>query len=711
MHYILHILICLFLSKCSDSNQKNNFKSQYKKWEHYLGDPGRSHYTTLSEFNYENIKSLKIAWEYESKDFGQMQMNPIVVDSLLFGVSSRLKAFALDSRTGEEVWVFGDSIKTWASTSRGVSYWESQEDKRIFYTVGSNLWALNALTGKPITSFGINGKIDLRSGLPATSKEKFVISTTPGTIFKDLIIMPLRISEGRGAAPGDVMAFNVKTGKLIWSFHTIPHLGEVGDDTWGNPNISKSPIVGGANNWAGMSLDINREILYVPTGSAAPDFYGAMRPGRNLFSNCLLAINANTGKLIWYYQFTHHDLWDRDPPAPPNLITVNHGGKSIDAVAQITKQGFVFVFDRVTGKALFDIEEVPVPQSNLPGEQTWPTQPVPVKPPPFARQSNNLTEKDISPYAPDRDSLMILFKKADKRLYAPPSLKPVLLFPGYDGAAEWGGAGADPDKGILYINSNEMAWFLRMKNTEDYGFEVSQGEQIYRQNCASCHKLNRTGEVLSGFPSLISINTRLSKKQIQEIIVQGKGNMPGFPKLSKKNIQLLLDYLSENDNKSKYKKVIRDKNNITYLPFGHTGYNKFLDKNGLPAISPPWGTLHALDLNTGEYLWQIPFGETDHLKNLGYPTTGTENYGGPVITENGLLFIAATKDGYIRAYNKETGVKLWEFELPTPAFATPAIYSVDGKQYLAIACGGEKLQTKKGNKIIAFTLEKKSSKN
>ena len=711
MQYILLILICLFLSKCSDSNQKNNYVSQYKKWEHYLGDPGRSHYTTLSEFNHENIKSLKIAWEYESKDFGQMQMNPIVVDSLLFGVSSRLKAFALDSRTGEEVWVFGDSLKSWSSTSRGVSYWESQEDKRIFYTVGSNLWALNALTGKPISSFGINGKIDLRSGLPSNSKEKFVTSTTPGTIFKDLIIMPLRMSEGKGAAPGDVMAFNVKTDKLIWSFHTIPHLGEVGADTWGNHNISKSPIVGGANNWAGMSLDINREILYVPTGSAAPDFYGAMRPGRNLFSNCLLAINANTGKLIWYYQFTHHDLWDRDPPAPPNLITVNHGGKSIDAVAQITKQGFVFVFDRVTGKALFDIEEVPVPQSNLPGEQTWPTQPVPVKPSPFARQSNNLTEKDISPYAPDRDSLMILFKKADKRLYAPPSLKPVLLLPGYDGAAEWGGAGADPDKGILYINSNEMAWFLRMKNTEDYGFEVSQGEQIYRQNCSSCHKLNRTGEVLSGFPSLISINTRLSKKQIQEIIVQGKGNMPGFPKLSKKNIQLLLDYLSENENKSKYQKVIRDKNNITSLPFGHTGYNKFLDKNGLPAISPPWGTLNALDLNTGEYLWQIPFGETDHLKNLGYPTTGTENYGGPVITENGLLFIAATKDGYIRAYNKETGVKLWEFKLPTPAFATPAIYSVDGKQYLAIACGGEKLQTKKGNKIIAFTLEKKSSKN
>jgi len=706
MRYLVLFSACVLLTQCGPSPQNDGGKGLYKKWQHYLGDPARSHYSTLSEFNSENIKSLKIAWEYQSKDFGQMQMNPIVVDSLLYGVSAALRAFALDARTGEEVWVFGDSLKTWFSTSRGVTYWESGENKRIFYTIGSDLWALNALTGKPVHSFGANGKIDLRSGLPATSKEKFVISTTPGTIFKDLIVMPLRLSEGAGAAPGDVMAFDVKTGKLVWSFHTIPHQGEAGDDTWGNPNISQSTVVGAANSWAGMSLDVDREILYVPTGSAAPDFYGVMRPGKNLFSNCLLALNANTGKLIWHYQFTHHDLWDRDLPAPPNLLTVNHGGKSIPAVAQITKQGFVFLFDRLTGEPLFDIEEVPVPRSDLPGEQTWPTQPIPVKPVPFARQSNDLTAEDISPYAPNRDSLLLLFEQADKRRYAPPSVKPVLLLPGYDGAAEWGGAGADPDKGILYINSNEMAWFLQMKKSNVFGAEVPQGERIYRQNCASCHKTNRAGIALSGYPSLVGVSNRLSEKQIQEIITRGKGIMPGFPQLSTKDRQILINFLTDKGNKNETSEGIQDKIEETYLPFKFTGYNKFLDKNGLPAIAPPWGTLQALDLNTGEYLWKVPLGETVSLRNLGYPTTGTENYGGPVVTKNGLLFVAATKDGYISSFDKKTGSLIWEFELPAPAFATPSIYAVDGKQYLVIACGGEKLQTKKGNKIIAFALEK-----
>ena len=702
MRYLYLIYVCILFIRCGP---KDNGQNQYKNWQHYLGDPGRSHYTILNDFNSENIQSLKVAWEYESEDYGQMQMNPIIVDKLLYGVSAGLKAFALEAKTGKEVWVFGDSLNTWNSVSRGVSYWESGNDKRIFYTIGSDLWALNALTGKPIESFGSQGKIDLRSGLPKNSKEKFVVSTTPGTIFKNLIVMPLRLSEGVGAASGDIMAFDVKSGKLAWSFHTIPRKGEVGVQTWGNPNISQSAIVGAANSWSGMSLDIEREILYVPTGSAAPDFYGVMRPGKNLFSNCLLALNANTGKLIWYYQFTHHDLWDRDPPAPPNLLMVNHGGESIPAVAQVTKQGFVFLFDRLTGEPLFDIEEVPVPKSELPGEQTWPTQPIPVRPAPFARQSNDLTVEDISPYASNRDSLLLLFKQVDRRRYAPPSLKPVLLLPGYDGAAEWGGAGADPDNGILYINSNEMAWFLQMKNTDVFGNEISKGEQVYQKNCASCHMTNRLGQPNSGYPSLLNISSRLSDDQIQKIITKGKGMMPGFPQITPKDRRNLLQFLNGQANENIPEQEINDKVRETPLPFQHTGYNKFLDQNGLPAISPPWGTLQALDLNTGEYLWKVPLGETESLLNQGYPTTGTENYGGPVITKNGLLFIAATKDGFIRAFSKKTGELLWEFKLPAPAFATPAIYTVEGKQYLAIACGGEKLGTKKGNKIIAFSLD------
>ena len=694
----------IILTQCNKFYHSGG-ENHFTEWKHYLGDPGRSHYSQLSEFTSKNIKSLKVAWEYESMDYGQMQMNPIVVDTLLYGVSSALKVFALDARSGEEVWVFGDTLKTLFSTSRGVSYWESGNDRRIFYTKGSNLWALNAYTGQPIPSFGNGGKIDLRSGLPASARDKFVISSTPGTTFKNLIIMPLRLSEGVGAAPGDVMAFDVITGELAWSFHTLPRPGEPGIETWGDPNISESPIVGAANNWAGMALDQKREILYVPTGSAAPDFYGALRPGKNLYSKCLLALNANTGKLLWHYQFIHHDLWDRDPPAPPNLITVKHGGKKIAAVAQVTKQGYVFVFNRETGQPLFDIKEVAVPESELPGEQTWPTQPIPVKPARFARQSDKLTIKDISPFAPNRDSLITLFKQSDKRNFAPPSLKPALLLPGYDGGAEWGGAAADPDKGILYINSNEMAWLLQMKINDEKDEKLTVGERIYRQNCAVCHMTNRSGSEASGYPNLLSIKTRLTEKKIHNIIMQGKGMMPGFPQIPEKNLQELMSFLTDKSDNKKVKEITETKSKEPYMPFQHMGYTKFLDQNGLPAISPPWGTLQALDLNTGEYLWKVPLGETESLRELGQPTTGTENYGGAVVTENGLLFIAATKDGYIRAFDRNSGKLLWEFKLPAAAFATPALYYAGGKQYLTIACGGEKLGTKKGNKIIAFALE------
>ena len=706
LRYLLTITACIILFQCDKLSSSNIIENQHIEWKHYLGDPGRSHYSQLSEFNPKNVKSLRVAWEYETKDYGQMQMNPIVVDTVLYGVSSALRVFALDARSGEEVWVFGDSLKKLFSTSRGVSFWESGDDRRVFYTKGSDLWALNAQTGQPIPSFGKGGKIDLRSGLPASAQEKFVISSTPGTIYKNLIIMPLRLLEGVGSAPGDVMAFDVITGELAWSFHTIPHASEPGIETWGDPNISESPIIGAANNWAGMALDQKREIIYIPTGSAAPDFYGAMRPGKNLYSNCLLALDANTGKRIWHYQFIHHDLWDRDPPSPPNLITVNHGGKTIPAVAQVTKQGYVFVFDRETGRPLFDIEEVAVPESELSSEQTWPTQPIPIKPTRFARQSNELTTQDISPYAPNRDSLIAIFEQADKRSFAPPSLKPALLLPGYDGGAEWGGAAADPYKGILYINSNEMAWFLEMRTNNKKGEKMIAGKRIYRQNCAVCHMTNRSGSKASGYPSLLAIKARLSENNIHDIIVQGKGIMPGFPQIPENDRKKLVNFLTgKSDNNNEVKEIRQTNDKIPYIPFQHSGYTKFLDENGLPAISPPWGTLQALDLNTGEYLWKVPLGETESLRELGYPTTGTENYGGAVITENGLLFIAATKDGYIRAFSRDSGKLLWEFKLPAAAFATPALYHSGGKQYLTVACGGEKLGTKKGNKIIAFALE------
>jgi quinoprotein glucose dehydrogenase len=713
LYRVFSIIVSGFVLACSQEKAIPDIASDplYNSWSHYLGDPGRTHFSNLEGFTPENVGGLSVAWEHELPDFGQMQMNPIVVGDVLYGVSAALRAFALDARTGERIWIFGDSLKVYHSTSRGVAYWEAGEDKRILYTLGSDLWCLNAQTGEPVASFGEGGRIDLRSAMPASAKNKFVISNTPGTIFRDLIIMPLRVSESVGAAPGDIMAFNVRTGELVWVFHTIPHPAEVGYGSWENPGTYLNELVGAANNWAGMALDPEREILYAPTGSAAPDFYGGIRRGMNLFSDCLLALDANTGKRLWHFQFVHHDLWDRDPPAPPTLLTVERHGQKIPAVAQVTKQGYIFVFNRVTGEPLFEIREEKVPASELFGEQAWPFQPIPVKPLPFARQSQDLTDADLSPFSPREDSLLQRFQKMDKRRFAPPGLEPVLFLPGFDGGAEWGGAGADPDRGILYVNSNEMPWILQMRETPALDRDISAGEGVYRKFCMMCHQSGREGLTASGYPSLVGIGSRLSEGEILSRISNGKGMMPAFPQIGEEDKKALLTFLLEEDAASGTPGETLAKQGVTkasgseeVLPYQFMGYTKFLDSNGHPAIAPPWGTLHAIDLNSGEYLWSIPLGDTPGLQTEGSLPTGTENYGGPAVTKNGLLFIAATKDGYFRAFSRDTGELLWEYKLPAAAFATPALYEVGGKQYIALACGGEKLGTSKGNKIIAFSL-------
>ncbi len=694
-------LAVTLLNNCAPKEEKRSFKTAYTTWSSYLGDSGRSHYSTLSQITPENVQHLKLAWSYEASDWGQMQMNPLVVDSILYGVTAALRVVALHAETGKEIWQFGDSVKVWHSTSRGVSYWEKGNDKRILCTRGSDLFALDALTGKPIPSFGNNGKIDMRSGMPESAKNKFVISNTPGTVYKDLIVMPLRVSEGAGAPPGDIMAFNLITGKVEWVFHTLPEKGEMGYDTW-SEDPRESSIVGAANNWAGMAVDEETGIIYVPTGSAAPDFYGGDRLGSNLYANSLLALDAHTGKRLWHFQFTHHDIWDRDPPAPPNLLMVERQGKKIPAVAQVTKQGYVYVFHRKTGEPLFDIEEVQVPASTIPGEEAWPTQPLPVKPKPFARQAQDLTQSDISLFAENREELLEIFNASDKKLYAPPALTPNFLFPGYDGAAEWGGTAADPDEGVIYVNSNEMAWNLQLGLADPIAKDTPRGKASYQQYCASCHQNNREGLTASGFPSLLDLQLRKEKAEVANIITNGKGMMTGFPQLEKEEIDALLRFLYEEEVQHNVVETSVEKTDDP--SYKHTGYNKFLDSKGLPGISPPWGTMHAIDLNTGEYIWSIPFGDTPQLGEAG-KGTGCENYGGAVVTENGLLFIAATKDGYFRVFNKHTGHLLWQYKLPAAAFATPAMYEVNGKQYIAIACGGEKLGTEKGNQIIAFALE------
>lgn len=705
-YFVPSLLFICALSACRTEDASVEYGT--KEWREYLGGPERNHYSPLEQITKENVQQLTAAWEYHTQDSGQIQCNPIIVDGVLFGMTATTRPFALDAATGKEIWKGASEGPDNFSTSRGVAYWEDGDDKRILYTSGPWLYALEAKTGKRITNFGDSGRTSLKAGLGETSVDKMVISNTPGTIYEDLIVMPLRLSEGTDAALGNVQAFNVRTGELAWVFHTIPRPGEAGYDTWPKEVYKNTSDVGAANNWAGMSVDRKRGIIYVPTGSAAYDFYGAAREGANLFANCLLALDAKTGKRIWHFQFVHHDILDRDAPAPPNLITITRDGKKIDAVSQTTKQGYVFVFNRETGESLFPIKETPVPASDIPGEKAWPTQPLPVKPEPYARQY--FTENDINPHAEDRNELLQLLRNSrSEGPFTPLSEKGTIIYPGLDGGAEWGGAAADPE-GILYINSNEMAWriSLGLAKSKDQNISMSAGQSLYATNCASCHGTERRGNTASGFPSLLDIGGSRSKEYVANIIEKGKGMMPGFPKFNEKQKAALVAFLYDEEEERPVEKepgvASTDKNKKTAASYSISGYSKFLDKNGYPAVKTPWGTLNAINLNTGEYVWKVPYGETPELEAKGTPQTGSESYGGPVITASGLLFIAGTKDGFFRAYDKSNGKLLFKTQLPAAAFATPSTYEVNGKQYIVLACGGTKLGAKGGDSYIAYAL-------
>jgi quinoprotein glucose dehydrogenase len=707
-NYLLPCLSLLTIFASCRNEKEQTFGS--REWTEYLGGPERNHYSLLDQITNENVDQLQVAWEYHTGDSGQIQCNPIIVDGVLYGMTATTKPFALDAATGKQIWKGESEGADNFSTSRGVSYWQDGEDRRILFTRGPWLYAVDAQTGKAITNFGDSGRTSLKAGLGETAADKMVISNTPGTIYEDIIVMPLRISEGTDASLGHVQAFNVRTGKLAWVFHTIPHPGEFGYETWPKDVYKNTSDVGAANNWSGMSVDRQRGIIYVPTGSAAYDFYGAAREGANLFANCLLALDAKTGKRIWHYQFVHHDILDRDAPAPPNLITLNRDGKTVDAVAQVTKQGFVFVFNRETGEPLFPIREVAVPASDIPGEKAWPTQPLPAKPGPYARQA--FTESDINPFSSSKDSLLDLLKKSrSEGPFTPLSQQGTIIYPGLDGGAEWGGAAVDPD-GIIYINSNEMAWRISLgpAKSKNQNISMSSGQSLYATHCASCHGVERRGNPASGFPSLLDVGSKRSREQVENVIRNGKGMMPAFPKLTDKQRDALVGFLYGDEREQPLEKEPGLKNsggNNQVQSYSISGYSKFLDKDGYPAVKPPWGTLNAINLNTGEYVWKVPFGEYPELQAKGIPQTGSESYGGPVITASGLLFIAGTKDGFFRVYDKKNGKLLWKTQLPAAAFATPSTYEVDGRQFVVMACGGTKLGAKGGDSYIAFALPEK----
>ena len=692
-------------------------------WPAYLGDKGSTHYSRLSQITPRNVSRLGVAWTYHAggadpANRSQIQCNPLVIGGVLFGTTPDLQAFALDAATGRELWRFDPASVhgvTKAGVNRGLVHWADGQDRRVLFGNDHFLHALDAGTGRRVPGFGKDGTLDLLDGLGRDVRGLSLQANTPGVVFGDLLIMGMRLGEGPApAAPGHIRAYDIRTGRLAWRFHTIPQPGEPGHETW-PPHAHR--YAGGANVWAGFALDERRGMVFCPTGSAAFDFWGGNRIGANLYANCLVAIDARTGRRLWHYQLVHHDLWDRDLPAPPNLVTVTHGGQRIDAVAQVTKSGHVFVFERETGKPLFPVREMPVPSSDMPGESAWPTQPVPLRPPPFARQ--RFTHEDITDVSPGahRHVLERFVRLRPHVPFMPPSKEGTIVLPGFDGGAEWGGAAVDP-AGVLYVNANEMPWVLTMVEARRAdGGPMASGEALFNQLCAACHGIDRRGNAAQNVPSLLGVGQRLKADDVLALLRAGKGVMPSFDFLTAGQRHALVAHLLGTTNG-----MTREAARATdaaapvegstspaadalgSIPFTMTGYHRWLDTNGYPALKPPWGTLTAIDLNTGEHRWQVPLGEVPELISQGLPRTGTENYGGPVVTAGGLVFIAASRDEHLRAFDRRTGRELWKARLPAAGYATPATYSVNGRQYVVIACGGGKIGTRSGDAYVAFAL-------
>ena len=680
--------------------------AQSTDWPAYNGGLNGDHYSQLKQINRSNVSRLKVAWTFDTGEKGGIQANPLIVGRTLYAYTPTQKIVALDAATGALRWKFDSGIEG-TQPVRGMALWSDGKESRLLAGVMNFLYCIDPETGKPIASFGEDGRVDLRKGVRDNYEEQSIALTSPGVIYKDLIIVGGRNPETHPAPPGDIRAFNVRTGKLVWSFHTIPRPGEAGYETW---PADAWKTAGAANNWAGMTLDAERGIVYAPTGSAVFDFYGGDRVGNDLYANCILALDAATGRLLWHFQGVHHDIWDRDFPSPPALLTVRRDGKEIPALAQTSKQGFVYLFNRVTGEPLNPVREREYPKSTVPGEVTSPTQPLPDSPEPYARQ--RLTADDLTRRTPAAHEYAL---KAFNAAHSDGQFIPfaldrlTVIFPGFDGGAEWGGPAIDPATGILYVNANQMAWLAGL---EEPKATTTPGAEAYQSQCAVCHGPDRAGSP-PAFPSLIGVLDRLTPQQVTDAIKRGKGRMPSFPNIDDAHLASLLDLLraapaptSDAGGNKELASVPLKAGEAPPDRYIFKGYHRFLDPDGYPAISPPWGTLSAIDLNTGRYVWQQTLGEFPELVKQGVTNTGSENYGGPIVTGGGLLFIASTiADRKFRAFDARSGKLLWETELPFPGVATPSTYMIDGRQFVVIAAsGGRDPHAPLGGAYLAFAL-------
>ena len=681
---------------------------EYVSWRVAGGDPGTTRYSALPEITPANVGALEVAWVHRSGSPGNVQANPIVIGRTLYFTTGKQELVALDAATGDERWRYRadfDRVERpeFNHVNRGVAHWQSGEEERVFFVSGNLLNAVDARTGKAVPGFGREGKVDLNEGHHRPPERMGLTSSPSPVIFGDMVI----VGTSSWAAHGNVSAYDARTGERRWLFNTVPHPGEFGYESFGDPDFWREGA--GVNVWGGLSVDPENGLVFFGTGQPKFDFYRPFNAGNHLFGNSVVALDARTGKRVWHYQVVHRDLWDLDVPVAPILSEMTVDGRRVPVAIQTTKTGDTFIFHRLTGKLISRVEERPVPPSRLYGETASPTQPFVLWPEPFAKQE--VRPDDVTSRTPEaRRWALEKLRGADLGRYAPPSERGIIYY-GLHGGGEWGGGAYDPVNQLLYVNANEIAWDIRMIDVNDPARRAKggthPGELVYlRRGCVACHGAERQG--MENAPALRGLGARYEPLSLSALITRGRGAMPGFPSLGAQELQQLTGYLLD----ARAEPGAAAPQGELKPSYTVKGYDRFLDPDGYPATAPPWGTLNALDLKTGKLRWRVPLGVYPELVAQGLPPTGTENFGGPLVTRSGLLFIGATRDERFRAFDTRTGRVLWEYKLPFGGYATPSTYEIDGRQYVVIAAtGGSKLGTPAGDAMIAFALPRRGDAN